>query len=84
MVTNGQRWTEMVVYTQIQRALIEIKPLTDAEVNRITSYPYHYRRQCQEWNIVVPEETRQEFQRRGETAFYEDTKHAPRLGPPGN
>ncbi|KAF9529477.1 acid phosphatase-domain-containing protein [Crepidotus variabilis] len=70
-VPQPQRWSEMVVYTQVQRALFDVVPLTDAQVKANTNprpYPFHH--QIKEWNITVPSVTWQEFKSRGETDYY--------------
>ncbi|KAI9509690.1 acid phosphatase-domain-containing protein [Russula earlei] len=75
------RWSEMVVYTQIQRALFDIRPLTDAQVRRISKpSPYPFHRQFRRWNIVVPDETRREFLRHKEKKLYRLSAKAPRPG----
>lgn len=54
-----QRWSEMVVYTQIQRSLFEVVPLSDAQVSGVANpclYSFHHH--SKEWNIKVPEITR--------------------------
>jgi len=67
----GRRWSEMVIYTQIQRSLFEVVPLTDAQVKQIgNSCPYPFRHQFKTWNIHAPPLTRQEFLRYKENEFY--------------
>ncbi|KAI0289735.1 acid phosphatase-domain-containing protein [Russula brevipes] len=58
---HGLRYNEMVVYTQIQRALFGVTRLSDKKVNRIANdapYPFHC--QINNWSITVPDETRRE------------------------
>jgi magnesium-dependent phosphatase 1 len=60
----GLRFSEMVVYTQIQRALFGVTPLSDKKANRIANdapYPFHC--QLENWSITVPDETRREIRR---------------------
>ncbi|KAI0289737.1 acid phosphatase-domain-containing protein [Russula brevipes] len=57
----GLRFTEMVVYTQIQRALFEVRKLSDKKVNRIAKdVPYPFHRQIKKWNITVAEKAKSE------------------------
>jgi len=68
---QGQRWSEMVVYTQIYRALFELRQLPDATVNQMPTYnPIPFHSQFKAWSIYAPEETRQEFQSKQEYALY--------------
>ncbi|KAF9524658.1 acid phosphatase-domain-containing protein [Crepidotus variabilis] len=65
-----RRWTEMVIYTQIQRSLIEVVPLSDQQVQQNTNpSPYPFRHQIKAWNITVPKLTWAEFALRLETDF---------------
>jgi len=65
------RFSEMVVYTQIQRALFEVVPVPDARLNQIANpAPHQFRFHFKEWSIRVPNETREEFRRRREMEFY--------------
>jgi magnesium-dependent phosphatase 1 len=58
------RWSEMVVYTQIQRSLFEVVPLSADQVNQHPNpNPFPFDRQIREWNIAVPNETNVERQR---------------------
>ncbi|KAI0278376.1 hypothetical protein BC826DRAFT_1084804, partial [Russula brevipes] len=67
----GQRWSEMVVYTQICRALIELRQLPDATVDQMPTYnPIPFHSQFKAWSIYAPEETRQEFQSKQEYALF--------------
>ncbi|KAF9524642.1 acid phosphatase-domain-containing protein [Crepidotus variabilis] len=63
-----ERWTEMVIYTQVQRALFEVVPLSDFQVaqNRDPS-PYPFPEQMKTWSITVPDKTKAEFRRYRET-----------------
>ncbi|KAF9524650.1 acid phosphatase-domain-containing protein [Crepidotus variabilis] len=71
MPAPKSRWTEMVIYTQIYRALIEVKPLTDAEIKKITNpEPFPFNQQFKTWGIKAPAETRAEFWRYNEKATY--------------
>jgi magnesium-dependent phosphatase 1 len=68
---SNKRWSEMVVYTQIQRPLFEVVSLTDAQVSQITKpSPYLFDLQFKHWNILPLQETRQEFLRYGEKDLY--------------
>jgi len=65
-VMNGMpvksRWHEMVVYTQIQDALLLTIPLSDAELeDRMSGQQLDYVEQAKEWNIKFPQETLNEF-----------------------
>jgi len=52
----GLRFTEMVVYTQIQRALFEVSKLSDKKAKRIAKdVPYPFHRQIKKWRITVAE-----------------------------
>jgi len=65
---RGQRWTKMVVYTQVQRAMFEVVRIPAGDVDGHSnprSYPFD--RQVREWNIRVPEETKKEFQKYNES-----------------
>jgi len=66
-IPRGERWTEMVVYTQIQRSLFEVVQLPDDQVDQHPNpSPFPLDRQVDTWTITVPDETRQEFRRYGE------------------
>ncbi|KAF9524646.1 hypothetical protein CPB83DRAFT_886108 [Crepidotus variabilis] len=70
---QGQRWNEMLLSTQIVRALIDITLLSDAEVDQILSAGISpiFQNSIKEWHTTVPNETRQEFLTRGETDLYQ-------------
>ncbi|KAG6917578.1 hypothetical protein DXG01_001926 [Tephrocybe rancida] len=58
-----QRFSEMMVYTQIQRALVDVVTLSNARTDELaetnpTPVPFH--QQIKEWNITLPQETREE------------------------
>jgi len=60
----GLRFSEMVVYTQIQRALFGVTRLSDKKVNQIANdAPYPFHRQIKSWSITVPPETRREIRK---------------------
>jgi len=72
-IPRPQRFTEMIVYTQTHRALIDVVTLTDAktaELVKTNRSPVPFHRQIKGWNITVPTETRTEFKQRGETELY--------------
>ena len=63
----GERCNEMVVYTQIQRSLFYLKPLSDNKVMKNASanpFPFHL--QKRRWNIKVPRIALEEMRRRFE------------------
>ncbi|KAG6908361.1 hypothetical protein DXG01_005179 [Tephrocybe rancida] len=58
-----QRFSEMMVYTQIQRALVDVITLSNArtdELAKTNPIPAPFHRQIKEWNITLPQETRAE------------------------
>jgi hypothetical protein len=60
----------MAVYTQIQRFLFEVVPLSEDEVERVVNpcpYPFHH--QFKTWGITTPEATRKEFLKYNEIEF---------------
>ncbi|KAG6917581.1 hypothetical protein DXG01_001929 [Tephrocybe rancida] len=62
-IPQPQRMTEMMVYTQTHRALIDVVTLTNektAELVATNRTPVPFHRQIQEWNITVPEVTKAE------------------------
>ncbi|KAG6917584.1 hypothetical protein DXG01_001932 [Tephrocybe rancida] len=59
----NQRFTEMMVYTQVHRELIDLVSLTDDETAKLvatnrTPVPFHH--QIREWNITLSPEARAE------------------------
>jgi magnesium-dependent phosphatase 1 len=75
-IPENQRWSEMVVYTQIQRSLFDVKKLLDTEVAQHPNpKPFAFYHQVDPWHILVPKETRMEFLRYGET--HPTTHHPP-------
>ncbi|KAF9222812.1 hypothetical protein BS17DRAFT_782617 [Gyrodon lividus] len=63
------RSNELLLPTQIQRSLVYLTEITDAEAER-TPIPFHYHLQTKEWSITVPEETKQDFLKHGETGIH--------------
>lgn len=63
------RSNELLLPTQIQRSLVYLTEITDAEIEK-TPIPFHYHLQTKAWNITVPEETKQDFLKHGETEIY--------------
>jgi hypothetical protein len=64
---RGGRCSEMVVYTQIQRSLFYVKPLSDDQVKKnAKADPYPFHRQKRNWNITVPPITLNEMRRKKE------------------
>ncbi|KAG6906577.1 hypothetical protein DXG01_013087 [Tephrocybe rancida] len=60
-MTGISRFTEMMVYTQTHRALLEVVTLTNekiAELAKTNRMPVPFHRQIREWNITVPPLTR--------------------------
>ncbi|KAG6904103.1 hypothetical protein DXG01_012603, partial [Tephrocybe rancida] len=62
-IPQNQRITEMMVYTQTHRALIDVITLTNERAAELvakdwTPYPFHH--QLKEWNITLPLETKVE------------------------
>lgn len=64
-----ERSNEMLLPTQVQRSLFYLTEISDAEAEQ-TPIPFHYQLQTKAWNIVVPEETKQDFLKHGETVIY--------------
>ena len=63
-IPRRERWSEMVVYTPIQRSLFEVVQLLNKKVAQHPNpRPYPFDRQVRTWNITVPDETRKEFRR---------------------
>ena len=63
----------MVVYTQTNRALIDVVTLTDAQIAQkaqTNRAPVPFHKQIKEWHITVPADTRNEFKQRHEPKFY--------------
>jgi len=69
-VPNSRRWNEMVVYPQIQEALIFIKRMSDAAldhaIQRDDSGHLHYEKKMKSWSITVPQKTYEDFAEFGE------------------
>ncbi|KAF9524659.1 acid phosphatase-domain-containing protein [Crepidotus variabilis] len=68
-----QRFTEMVVCTQIQRGIFDLVVLSDDQVKQASTNnpnPFPFRHQLNSWNITVPNETWNEFRSRGERDFF--------------
>lgn len=63
------RSNELLLPTQIQRSLIYLTEITDAEAEQ-TPIPFNYHLQTKAWNITVPEETKEDFLKHGETEIY--------------
>jgi len=64
---KNKRCNEMVVYTQIQRTLFYVKPLSDDQVKKnVHADPYPFHRQKRNWDITVPPIALNEMRRRGE------------------
>lgn len=64
------RWSEMVIYTHIQQALILTFPLTENVVKQKISsqpQPQPYHMNIKAWNVKMPAETVLEFAKNGET-----------------
>ncbi|KIL65074.1 hypothetical protein M378DRAFT_10966 [Amanita muscaria Koide BX008] len=70
-----ERSNEMLLPTQIQRSLFYLTEISDAEAEQTgqTLIPLHYHLQTKTWNIAVPEETKQDFLKHGETVIYDST-----------
>ncbi|KAF9269928.1 hypothetical protein L218DRAFT_1071437 [Marasmius fiardii PR-910] len=64
-IPGSQRFTEMVVYSQIQEALLLTVPMSEHEVAEASHL--HCEQQFSAWNITVPAETRADFAVHGET-----------------
>ncbi|TFK22409.1 hypothetical protein FA15DRAFT_748753 [Coprinopsis marcescibilis] len=64
-VPNNWRFNEMVVYGQVQEALMLTVRLSDQELNHhVQNGPHlHYEQKFSEWNITVPNEARADFRR---------------------
>jgi magnesium-dependent phosphatase 1 len=60
-IRKGQRWSEMVVYTQVQRSLFDVRILDD-QVNQHPNPPA-FDKQIKAWNIKVPKDTNEECKR---------------------
>lgn len=67
-IANGRRFNEMVVYGQIQEALIVVERMTSDELELMTELEdhVHYERKLKAWNITVPDETYEDFEEHGE------------------
>jgi len=66
-VPGNQRWNEMVIYSQVQNALLLAVPLSDAELNaKINGGFTDFTTQIRPWNIHIPDITKADFQRHGE------------------
>ena len=67
IIPDGTRWNEMVIYSQVQDALLLAIPLDDAELERRINYPYiDFTQQIGAWNIRVPSDTVAECRANGE------------------
>ncbi|KAJ7511419.1 acid phosphatase-domain-containing protein [Mycena galericulata] len=62
-IPQPQRFNEMVVYPQIQEALILTVRMSDSQVNHAIQSRQHidYLRKIKAWHITVPPDTRQDF-----------------------
>jgi len=61
---DGQRWNEMVIYSQVQDALMLTFPMTDEDVDkRIKEGFEEYTKQIKPWKIHVPDDTKADFQK---------------------
>jgi len=72
-IPRPRRFTEMMVYTQTHRALIDVVTLMDtqtAQLAKTNRIPVPFRQQIKNWKITVPADTRNEFKQRGETELY--------------
>jgi len=68
---RNTRWNEMVVYTQVYRALVDLVPMTDEMMKKVTNKrPYPFDKQFKTWKIVAPKETRDEFLKYREQDLY--------------
>jgi magnesium-dependent phosphatase 1 len=68
-IALNTRSNEMLLPTQIQRSLFYLTEISDAEAEQ-SPIPSHYHLQTKPWNITVPEETKQDFLKHGETEIY--------------
>jgi len=68
-VPNGARWNEMVIYPQIQEALLITIRMEDQHLESDIRSGNHlrYEQLLNEWNITVPNETWEDFRQHGET-----------------
>jgi len=71
MPPPSTRWNEMVLYTQVYRALIDAVPMTDDMVKKVTNpKPYPFDKQFKTWKITALKEARAEFLRYREQDLY--------------
>lgn len=69
-IPRKARWREMVIYTQVQRALVEVSPLTSDQLAQVSNpEPYSFEKHIKKWHITVPMETRNEFSKKKEKAM---------------
>ncbi|KAH8107091.1 acid phosphatase-domain-containing protein [Cristinia sonorae] len=69
-IPQGQRFNEMVVYRQVQDALLLTIPLKPEQVVAKIKGGYKaYHELVKDWNIVVPPETREDSKSKGENLF---------------
>jgi len=55
----GQRFNELVIYPQVQENLILTIRLSDRELSSVSNV--YYERKVRDWNITIPDETRNDF-----------------------
>lgn len=60
------RSNEMLITTQTMRSLMYVTEISDEEAMRIP-IPYDYHLHTNQWNIAIPEETKEDFLKHGET-----------------
>jgi len=67
-VPNNARWNEMVIYGQVQEALLVTVRMSDQQLDHDIRSDNHlrYEQKLNEWNITVPQETWNDFTQHGE------------------
>lgn len=62
-VPNGRRWNEMVVYPQVQEALVVVHRMSDFQLNQVVQnrQHLHYEQKLNDWNVTVPSATYRDF-----------------------
>jgi magnesium-dependent phosphatase 1 len=65
-----ERSNEMLLPTQVQRSLFYFTEISDAEAEQ-APIRFHSQLQTRAWNNSMPEETKQDFLKLGETIIYD-------------
>ena len=63
-IPNPRRFNELVIYPQVQENLILAVRMSQSELNAASNV--YYEGKVREWNITIPQETRNDFARHGE------------------